>query len=52
LGTQTPKLALPRVHITAAITLAELEAHISGFHRSLQEWFRPTNLSAAARSNA
>jgi peptidoglycan/xylan/chitin deacetylase (PgdA/CDA1 family) len=52
LGTQTPKLALPRVHITAAITLAELEAHISGFHRSLQEWFRPTNLSAAAGSNA
>ena len=52
LGTQTPTFALPRVHITAAMTLAELEAHISGFHRSLQELFRPGSLSAAVGSNA
>jgi peptidoglycan/xylan/chitin deacetylase (PgdA/CDA1 family) len=52
LGTQTPKLALPRVHITAETTLAEFEAHISGFHRSLQEIFRPAKLSAAVGSNA
>jgi len=52
LGTQTPRFALPRVHITADMTLAEFEAHVSGFHRSLQEWFRPTSLSAAAGSNA
>jgi peptidoglycan/xylan/chitin deacetylase (PgdA/CDA1 family) len=51
-GTQTPRFALPRVHITAAMTLAELEAHISGFHRSLRELFRPGSLSAAMGSNA
>jgi len=51
-GTQTPKFALPRVHVTAAMTLAEFEAHISGFHRSLRERFRPAGLSAAVGSNA
>jgi len=51
-GLQTPKFALPRVHVTAEMTLAEFEAHISGFHRSLQNLFRPTNLSAAVESNA
>ncbi|HXM23215.1 MAG TPA: polysaccharide deacetylase family protein [Terriglobales bacterium] len=51
-GTQTPKFALPRVHVTAEMTIAEFEAHISGFHRSLQELFRPTSLSAAVGSNA
>jgi peptidoglycan/xylan/chitin deacetylase (PgdA/CDA1 family) len=51
-GTQTPKFAVPRVHITADMSLAEFEAHISGFHRSLQELFRPASLSAVAGSNA
>jgi peptidoglycan/xylan/chitin deacetylase (PgdA/CDA1 family) len=51
-GTQTPKFALPRVHITADLSLAEFEAHISGFHRSLQELFRPASLTAVAGSNA
>jgi peptidoglycan/xylan/chitin deacetylase (PgdA/CDA1 family) len=51
-GTQTPKFTLPRVHITADMSLAEFEAHISGFHRSLQELFRPASLSAVAGSNA
>jgi peptidoglycan/xylan/chitin deacetylase (PgdA/CDA1 family) len=51
-GTQTPRLALPRVHITAEMTLAELEAHISGFHQALQELFRPANFSAAIGSNS
>jgi peptidoglycan/xylan/chitin deacetylase (PgdA/CDA1 family) len=51
-GTQTPKFALPRIHITADMSLAEFEAHISGFHRSLQELFRQASLSAAAGSNA
>jgi peptidoglycan/xylan/chitin deacetylase (PgdA/CDA1 family) len=49
-GTRTPKFALPRVHVTAEMTLAEFEAHISGFHRSLQELFRPS--LNAVRSNA
>ena len=51
-GTQTPKFALPRVHITADMSLAEFEAHISGFHRSLQSLFRPESLSAAAGTHA
>jgi peptidoglycan/xylan/chitin deacetylase (PgdA/CDA1 family) len=50
-GSHASKFALPRVHITADMSLAEFEAHISGLHRSLQEWFRPS-LSAALRSNA
>jgi peptidoglycan/xylan/chitin deacetylase (PgdA/CDA1 family) len=51
-GAWTPKFALPRVHVTAEMSLAEFEAHISGFHRSLQELFRPASLSGAVRSNA
>lgn len=52
MGRQTPKFALPRIHITAAMSLAEFAAHISGFHRSLQELFGLANLSAALGSNA
>jgi peptidoglycan/xylan/chitin deacetylase (PgdA/CDA1 family) len=52
MGRQTPKFALPRIHITAAMSLAEFAAHISGFHRSLQELFGSANLSAALGSNA
>jgi len=52
LGTQTPKFALPRVHVTAQMSLAELEAHISGFHRALQQLFRPASRSTAVGSNA
>jgi peptidoglycan/xylan/chitin deacetylase (PgdA/CDA1 family) len=51
-GTRAPKFALPRVHITAEMTLAELEAHISGFHRLLRELSRPASPSAAVGSNA
>jgi peptidoglycan/xylan/chitin deacetylase (PgdA/CDA1 family) len=51
-GTPTLKFALPRVHITADMSLAEFEAHISGFHRALQQLFRPANLSTAVGSNA
>jgi peptidoglycan/xylan/chitin deacetylase (PgdA/CDA1 family) len=49
-GPLTPRLALPRVHTTAAMSLAEFEAHISGFHRSMQELFRPASLSAVVGS--
>ena len=44
LGTPATRFALPRVHITSEMTLAEFEAHISGFHRSLQQFFRPSEL--------
>jgi peptidoglycan/xylan/chitin deacetylase (PgdA/CDA1 family) len=52
LGSQTSRFALPRVHITADMTLAEFEARISGFYRSLQELFRPATLSAAVGCNS
>jgi len=50
-GTKTPRFALPRVHITAEMSLVEIEAHISGLHRSLQGLFRPAGLGAVG-SNA
>jgi peptidoglycan/xylan/chitin deacetylase (PgdA/CDA1 family) len=52
LRTQTPKFALPRVHITAEMGFGEFEAHISGFHRSLQKLARSGGLSALVGSNA
>jgi peptidoglycan/xylan/chitin deacetylase (PgdA/CDA1 family) len=51
-GTQTPKFSLPRIHVTAEMSLVEFEAHISGVHRSLQELFRPAGANSAVRSNA
>jgi hypothetical protein len=41
IGPETPRFALPRVHVTGAMSPAEFDAHISGFHRSMQELFRP-----------
>jgi peptidoglycan/xylan/chitin deacetylase (PgdA/CDA1 family) len=35
-GAPLPRFALPRVHVTAEMSLPEFEAHISGFHRALQ----------------
>jgi peptidoglycan/xylan/chitin deacetylase (PgdA/CDA1 family) len=51
LATETPKFALPRVHVTAAMSLAEFEAHISGFHSSLRELLGPVSPSVVG-SNA
>ena len=36
LGTDLPPYALPRVHVTAGMSLAEFEAHVSGFYARLQ----------------
>ena len=38
-GAKLDRFALPRVHVTADMTLAEFEAHISGFYRSLRKQF-------------
>jgi peptidoglycan/xylan/chitin deacetylase (PgdA/CDA1 family) len=51
IGTQTSKFALPRMHVTAQMTLAEFEAHISGFHRLLQQKFKPS-MDSVVGSNA
>jgi peptidoglycan/xylan/chitin deacetylase (PgdA/CDA1 family) len=40
LGADLPLYALPRVHVTSDMGLAEFEAHVSGFGRSLRERFR------------
>ncbi|HME35365.1 MAG TPA: polysaccharide deacetylase family protein [Candidatus Sulfotelmatobacter sp.] len=36
LGTELPPYALPRVHVTAGMSLAEFEAQVSGFYARLQ----------------
>ena len=35
-GADLPRYALPRIHVTSEMNLAEFEAHVSGFHNSLQ----------------
>ncbi len=39
LGAKFDRYAIPRVHVTAGMKLAEFEAHIAGFYRSLRERF-------------
>lgn len=36
LGAELPAFAIPRIHVTASMDLAELEAHVAGFYSSLQ----------------
>ena len=36
-GAKINRFALPRVHVTADMSLSEFEAHISGFYRSLRK---------------
>jgi peptidoglycan/xylan/chitin deacetylase (PgdA/CDA1 family) len=35
-GASLPRYALPRVHVTADMSLSEFEAHVSGFHRDFR----------------
>ncbi len=35
-GAALPRFALPRVHVTSEMGLAEFEAHVSGFHNALR----------------
>ncbi|HEY3974985.1 MAG TPA: polysaccharide deacetylase family protein [Candidatus Sulfotelmatobacter sp.] len=53
LGVDLPPYALPRVHVTAEMNLAELEAHVSGFHvRMQQRAGRPTRTLGALCKNS
>jgi peptidoglycan/xylan/chitin deacetylase (PgdA/CDA1 family) len=36
LGAELSPFAIPRIHVTASMSLAELEAHVAGFYSSLQ----------------
>jgi hypothetical protein len=46
LGADTPRFALRRVHVTADMSLAEFEAHVSGFYRALRERFMREQVSS------
>ena len=37
LGARINRFAVPRVHVTADMTLSEFEAHVSGFYRTLRK---------------
>jgi peptidoglycan/xylan/chitin deacetylase (PgdA/CDA1 family) len=47
---QHSRLTLPRVHVTGGMSLAELEARLSGVHRSLQWLFRPHSAGVGANA--
>lgn len=38
-GAEMSRFALPRVHVTSEMNLAEFEAHVSGFYRALRQRF-------------
>lgn len=38
-GAEIPHFAIPRVHVTADMSVAEFEAHVSGFYRRLRQRF-------------
>jgi peptidoglycan/xylan/chitin deacetylase (PgdA/CDA1 family) len=42
-GAELSRFALPRVHVTSDMTLAEFEAHVSGLHRALRGRFAGEN---------
>ncbi len=46
-GAETPRFALPRVHVTAEMSLAEFQAHLSGLYRSLRRHFLGDDRNAA-----
>jgi len=46
-GADLPMFALPRVHVTADMTLGEFEAHVSGFHRTLRRLGQEDTTSVA-----
>lgn len=45
LGVELPRHALPRVHVNHGASLAEFEAHVSGFYEALQRGLRPKSQS-------
>jgi len=52
-GAEPPMYAVPRIHVNADMSLAEFEAHISGFYGSLQRSFgrRATPIALDFNSN-
>lgn len=52
LDTALPPYALPRVHVTAEMSLAEFEAHVSGFHARLRRRVRRTRPLEASEAHS
>ena len=52
-GAKIDRFAVPRVHVTADMSLSEFEAHIAGFYRTLRKRFgRPdAAVSVIAQTN-
>ena len=40
-GAEFDRFAIPRIHVTSDMSLAEFEAHLSGFYRALRRRFLP-----------
>jgi peptidoglycan/xylan/chitin deacetylase (PgdA/CDA1 family) len=40
-GAEPPRFALPRIHVTSDMSLAEFEVHVSGFYRRLRGFPSP-----------
>jgi hypothetical protein len=40
--------AFPRIHVSSATTASELEAHVSGFYRSVREKYRHSDVGVSA----
>ena len=38
-GSPTERFAIPRIHVSLDTTLSELDAHLSGFYRSVRDKF-------------
>jgi peptidoglycan/xylan/chitin deacetylase (PgdA/CDA1 family) len=46
-GAKMPRFAIPRVHVTAGMTISEFEAHLSGFYREMRRSFLGKRSAAA-----
>lgn len=51
-GAEAPRFALPRVHVSAEMSLAEVEAHVSGFYIAMRRRFLGETPDAAMELGA
>jgi peptidoglycan/xylan/chitin deacetylase (PgdA/CDA1 family) len=52
LGANLPPYAIPRIHVTSSMSVAEFEAHVAGFYARLRQLGRPFQGSAGLQSTA
>lgn len=51
-GTELPRYSLPRIHVTAGMSLSEFEAHVSGFYTRLHRMGRRATHSDVVADHA